>query len=243
MAPYLSELLGTMFLVFLGDSVVANVVLKDTKGNGSGWPIITLGWMVAVAVPVMMFGWIGGAHFNPAVTLGLAAVGAFDWSSVPLYLVMQMVGGFLGAILTFIFYKPHFDATDDQNAKLAVFSTGPAIRSTGHNSVSEFLATFVLVFAIICAFVMNSGASDTITGGLGIAWLILALGTALGGTTGYALNPARDLSPRIAYAILPIKDKRDPDWGYSWIPTVMPVLGGLAAGFVGLVLHGAGFFG
>jgi len=232
---YVSELLGTLLLVFLGDSVVANVVLKDTKGNGSGWPIITLGWMVAVAVPVMVFGWMGGAHFNPAVTLGLAITGAHDWALVPGYIGAQMVGGFLGAILTYVFYRPHFNVTEDQGAKLAVFCTGPAIRSTVDNCISEFLATFVLVFAIIGAFVA-APASDTITGGVGIAWLILALGTALGGTTGYALNPARDLSPRLAHAILPIRGKGGSDWGYSWIPVIMPVLGGIVAGLAGLAV-------
>jgi glycerol uptake facilitator protein len=232
---YVSELLGTLLLVFLGDSVVANVVLKDTKGSGSGWPIITLGWMVAVAVPVMVFGWMGGAHFNPAVTLGLAITGAHDWALVPGYIGAQMVGGFLGAILTYVFYRPHFNVTEDQGAKLAVFCTGPAIRSTVDNCISEFLATFVLVFAIIGAFVA-APASDTITGGVGIAWLILALGTALGGTTGYALNPARDLSPRLAHAILPIRGKGGSDWGYSWIPVIMPVLGGIVAGLAGLAI-------
>jgi len=229
---YLSEFLGTMFLVFLGDSVVANVVLKDTKGHGSGWSVIALGWMVAVMVPVMMFGWIGGAHFNPAVTLGLAISGSFEWPMVPGYIAVQMAGGFVGGILTFIMYRPHFDATTDQNAKLAVFCTGPAIRSTKDNCISEFLATFTLVFAIIGGLV----AAPVDVGPIGIAGIILALGTALGGTTGYALNPARDLSPRIAYAILPIKDKRDPDWSYSWIPTIMPLIAGVAAGLLGFVV-------
>lgn len=231
--PYVSEFLGTLILVYLGDSVVANVVLKGTKGNGTGWPIITLGWMVAVAVPVMMFGWMGGAHFNPAVTFGLAVAGEFAWSMVPGYVLVQMAGGLVGAVFTYIHYKPHFDITEDKNLKLAVFCTGPAIRSTKDNVISEFLATFILVFAIIGALVVapNHGAAPA--NGLGIAWIILSLGTALGGTTGYALNPARDLSPRIAHAILPIKDKRDPDWSYSWIPVVGPVLGGIAAGFAG----------
>jgi glycerol uptake facilitator protein len=232
--PYLSEFLGTLMLVFLGDCVVANVVLKGTKGNGTGWPIITLGWMVAVAVPVMMFGYIGGAHFNPAVTIGLAVAGAFSWGSVPLYIILQMAGGLVGGLLVYIMYKPHFDITEDKNSKLAVFCTGPAIRNTKDNLVSEFIATFVLVFAIIGALVASP---DPPTNGLGIAWIILSLGTALGGTTGYALNPARDLSPRIAHALLPIKDKRDPDWAYSWIPVVGPMLGGAVAGFAGWAVY------
>ena len=231
---YLSEFLGTMMLVFLGDCVVANVVLKDTKGHGSGWPIITLGWMVAVAVPVMIFAHMGGAHFNPAVTVGLAVSGAADWSIVPGYIAVQMAGGLIGGVLVYIFYKPHFDITEDKNSKLGVFCTGPAIRSTKDNLVSEFMGTFVLVFAIIGALVAAPGVGDV--PGLGIAMIILALGTALGGTTGYALNPARDLSPRIAHAILPIKDKRDPDWAYSWIPVVGPILGGLVAGLAGMAV-------
>lgn len=235
---FLGEFLGTMMLVFLGDAVVANVVLKGTKGNGSGWPIITLGWMVAVAVPVMIFGFMSGAHFNPALTIGFAVAGITQWSLVVPYIGAQMAGGLIGAILVFVFYRQHFNATKDKDAKLAVFSTGPAIRSYIDNSISEFIATFVLVFAIIGALIAD-GPSDTIGRGLGIAWIILALGTALGGTTGCALNPARDLSPRIAYAILPIKNKRDPDWAYSWIPTIMPLLGGLVAGFAGMAVFGS----
>jgi len=234
---FLGEFLGTMLLVFLGDSVVANVVLKGTKGNGSGWPVITLGWMVAVAVPVMVFGFMSGAHFNPAVTVGFVVAGITPGYLALPYIAAQMAGGLIGAILTYGVYRPHFNITEDKDAKLAVFCTGPAIRSKGDNCFSEFIATFVLVFAIIGALVA-ANPGDAIGGGLGIAWIILALGTALGGTTGYALNPARDLSPRIAYAILPIKDKRDPDWSYSWIPTIMPILGGLAAGAAGFAVFG-----
>ena len=237
MQQFLGEFLGTMMLVFLGDSVVANVVLKGTKGHGSGWPVITLGWMVAVAVPVMMFGWMSGAHFNPAVTVGLVVAGVESANILVPFIGSQMAGGFFGAVLTFIFYRGHFNITEDKDAKLAVFCTGPAIRNKADNSISEFIATFVLIFAIIGALVAAPGVGNHAIGnGLGIAWIILALGTALGGTTGYALNPARDLSPRIAYAILPIKDKRDPDWAYSWIPTIMPLLGGLVAGLAGFAV-------
>ncbi|MCL2202024.1 MAG: aquaporin family protein [Oscillospiraceae bacterium] len=227
---YLSEFLGTMILVLLGDSVVANVALKGTKGNGSGFTFVTLGWMVAVAVPVLMFGWIGGAHFNPAVTLGLAVSGNFAWSSVAGYIGSQMAGGFFGAILVYIFYRQHFNATEDQATKLGVFSTGPAIRSKPDNCISEFIATFLLVFAVLMGLAL--APEGNAAGGLGIAWIILALGTALGGTTGYALNPARDLSPRFAHFILPIKGKGHSDWGYAWIPTFMPLLGGICAGVV-----------
>ena len=229
---FLGEFLGTMMLVFLGDCVVANVVLKDTKGNGSGWPVITLGWMVAVAVPVMVFGFMSGAHFNPAVTLGFLIAGITEAALVLPYIGSQMAGGFIGAILVYIFYKSHFDVTEDAGLKLAVFSTGPAIRKPLSNCICEFVATFVLVFAIIGALVA-ANPGDAIGGGLGIAWIILALGTALGGTTGYALNPARDLSPRIAHAILPIKDKGSSDFAYGWIPAIMPMLGGAVAGLAG----------
>ncbi|MCL2034412.1 MAG: aquaporin family protein [Oscillospiraceae bacterium] len=231
MEAYLGEFLGTMILVFLGDSVVANVILAKTKGNGSGWAVISLGWMVAVMVPVMMFGSMSGAHFNPAVTLGLVALGGFSAALAPAYIACQMLGGIVAGILVWVFYKDHFDATEDQNTKLAVFSTGPAIRNLGRNFISEFIATFLLVFAII-----GIGNAVDVPGPVGVAAIILAMGTALGGTTGYALNPARDLGPRIAYALLPIKDKRDPDWGYSWVPVLGPLAGGLVAGLLGMLV-------
>ena len=236
MGAYLGEFLGTMVLVFLGDSVVANVVLHKTKGNGSGWSVIVLGWMVAVMVPVMMFGAMSGAHFNPAVTLGLAMGADFSWAKVPGYIGSQMAGGVIGGILVFIFYRPHFNVTEDKDAKLAVFCTAPAIRSTMDNLTSEFMATFLLIFAILGAVVY---ASD-VPGPVAVAAIILAMGTALGGTTGYAMNPARDLSPRIAYWLCPIKDKRDADWGYSWIPVVGPLLGGFAAGLMGMAVFASG---
>ena len=232
MEAYLGEFLGTMILVLLGDSVVANVVLHKTKGNGSGWSVIVLGWMVAVMVPVMMFGAMSGAHFSPAVTLGLAIGADFSWAKVPGYIGSQMAGGLIGGILVFIFYRPHFQVTEDKNAKLAVFCTAPAIRSTIDNLTSEFMATFLLIFAILGATVY---ASD-VPGPIAVAAIILAMGTALGGTTGYAMNPARDLSPRIAYWLCPIKDKRDADWSYSWIPVVGPLLGGIAAGLAGMAV-------
>ena len=233
METYFGEFLGTMILVFLGDSVVANVVLHKTKGNGSGWSVIVLGWMVAVMVPVMMFGKMSGAHFNPAVTLGLAMVGEFVWANVPGYICAQMAGGVVGGIFVFLFYRPHFNVTEDKDAKLAVFATAPAIRSPMDNLFSEFMATFLLVFAVIGAIVYAEVSAP-----YAIAGIILAMGTALGGTTGYAMNPARDLSPRIAYWLCPIKDKRDADWGYSWIPVVGPLLGGLVAGLAGMAVFG-----
>ncbi|MCL2742286.1 MAG: aquaporin family protein [Planctomycetaceae bacterium] len=231
MEAYLGEFLGTMILVFLGNSVVANVVLKGTKGHGSGWTVIVLGWMVAVMVPVMMFGAMSGAHFNPAVTLGMAMRNNFAWATVPGYIGCQMAGGVVGGILVFIFYRPHFNVTEDKDAKLAVFCTAPAIRSPIDNLISEFMATFLLIFAILGA--VAYAPPGAVPGPIAVAAIILAMGTALGGTTGYAMNPARDLSPRIAYWLCPIKDKRDADWGYSWIPVVGPLLGGLAAGLAG----------
>ena len=231
MEAYSGEFFGTMILVFLGNCVVANVVLAKTKGNGSGWPVIVLGWMVAVMVPVMMFGKMSGAHFNPAVTLGMAIGNGFAWAQVPGYIACQMAGGLVGGILVFIFYRPHFNATEDKDAKLAVFATAPAIRSTLDNLISEFMATFLLIFAVFGAIVYAEVPAP-----YAIAGIILAMGTALGGTTGYAMNPARDLSPRIAYWLCPIKDKRDADWGYSWIPVVGPLMGGLAAGLAGMAV-------
>jgi len=221
-----------MILVFLGNCTVANVVLHGTKGHSSGWSVIVLGWMVAVMVPVMMFGAMSGAHFNPAVTLGLAIGHDFSWAKIPGYICSQMAGGVVGGILVFIFYRPHFQITEDKDAKLAVFATAPAIRSTVDNLISEFMATFMLVFAILGAVVY----APDVPGPIAVAAIILAMGTALGGTTGYAMNPARDLSPRIAYWLCPIKDKRDADWGYSWVPVVGPLLGGLAAGLAGMAV-------
>jgi glycerol uptake facilitator protein len=185
----------------------------------------------------MVFGFMSGAHFNPAVTIGFLISGITPGALVLPYIGSQMAGGLIGAILMYIFYKPHFDVTEDQGAKLATFCTGPAIRKTFANCLSEFVATFVLVFAIIGALVA-AGPDSTIGGGLGIAWIILALGTALGGTTGYALNPARDLSPRIAHAILPIKNKGSSDFAYGWIPAIMPMLGGVAAGAAAIGVFG-----
>jgi glycerol uptake facilitator len=229
MSTFMAELLGTLILVLLGDGVVANVVLNKTKGNNSGWIVITTGWALAVAIPVFIFGTISGAHFNPAVTLGLAAIGKFQWSEVPLYIVAQMIGAILGAVLVWLHYKPHFDETKDKGAKLAVFSTAPAIRDTTSNMIGEFIGTFILVFGIlgVANTPMANGLAPIVVG-----LIVFVIGLTLGGTTGYAINPARDLGPRIAHFILPIKDKGDSDWGYAWIPVVMPILGGIVAAVV-----------
>ncbi|WP_085832325.1 MIP/aquaporin family protein [Clostridium merdae] len=225
MQNYLYEFLGTALLVLLGDAVVANVILNKTKGQNSGWVVITLGWACAVLIPALIFT-ASGAVFNPALVLGLAAIGKLSWSVVPGYIVAEMVGGFVGAILVWVMYKDHFDATDDGSTKLGVFCTGPAIRNYTNNFISEVIATFVLVFAIlgIAQTPVNGVAA---MGTFGVGAIIFACGASLGGTTGYAMNPARDLGPRLAHAILPIKDKRDSDWSYSWIPVVGPICGGL----------------
>ncbi|WP_032123345.1 MIP/aquaporin family protein [Clostridium amazonitimonense] len=226
MSTFMGELLGTMILILLGDGVVANTVLKKSKAEGAGWMVVTTGWALAVAIPVYIFGPISGAHFNPAVTIGLASIGKFAWAEVPMYIIAQLIGAFIGATLVWLSFLPHFEATEDKGAKLAVFSTGPAIRNTTTNLITEIIGTFVLVFAIlgIANTKMVDGLSPLVVGG--IVW---AAGLSLGGPTGYAINPARDLGPRIAHAILPIKGKGDSDWGYAWIPVVGPIIGGLIA--------------
>ena len=230
MNPFLGELIGTAILILLGNGVVANVVLKGTKGENSGWIVIVWGWGMAVFVAVFVVAAFSGAHINPAVTVALAIVGKFEWAQVPAYIVAQMLGASIGAFLVWAVYRLHFAQTEDPNLKLAVFCTGPAIRDTPANLVSEILGTFVLVFAVLflAVSVFGLGALDALPVGL----LVLGIGLALGGTTGYAINPARDLGPRIMHAILPIPGgKRDSDWSYAWIPVVGPLIGaGLAAG-------------
>ncbi|MGN6386615.1 MAG: MIP/aquaporin family protein [Verrucomicrobiota bacterium] len=230
MQPFLGEFIGTMLLVLLGDGVVANVVLQRTKGNNSGWIVITAAWAMAVFVAVFISSVASKAHLNPAVTLSLAASGKFAWSAVPIYILAQMLGACAGAFLVWVHYKPHFDATPDGDAKLGVFCTAPAIRSVGSNLFGELIGTFVLCFAVlhITSPAGGLGSLDA----LPVALVVLVIGLSLGGTTGYAINPARDLGPRIMHAILPIKGKRDSDWGYAWIPVVGPILGGLLATFV-----------
>ena len=226
MSAYLSEFLGTMFLILLGDGVCCAVSLNKSKAQNSGWLVIAFGWALAVTIPVYIFGPIGGAHFNPAVTLGMAAIGKIGWSMVPGYIGCQMAGAILGAILVYLMYKPHFDATEDKSTKLGVFCTAPAIKDTPFNFISEFIGTFVLVFAILGV------ANTTSVDGFGpfiVGLIILVIGLSLGSPTGYAINPARDLGPRIAHAILPIKDKGDSDWGYAWLPVVAPICGGVCA--------------
>ena len=227
----LFEFVGTAILVLFGDGVVASTVLKKSKGENGGWVVITLAWGLAVMLGVFIAGPYSGAHLNPAVTLGLAAAGTFSWALVLPYIVAQMLGGFLGAVLVYLYYKDHYDVTDDPAAKLSTFCTIPAIRNYGRNLFSEIVGTFVLVFVII-ALSMQNNLPEVGMGSLGafpVAMLIVALGMSLGGTTGYAINPARDLAPRLAHALLPIKGKGSSDWAYSWVPVLGPIIGGFLA--------------
>jgi glycerol uptake facilitator protein len=226
---FLGELLGTGLLILLGDGVVAGVLLARSKAENSGWIVITLAWGLAVFVGVIVAGPITGAHLNPAVTIGLASIGATPWSDVPLYLAGEFAGAFIGAVLVYLHYLPHWSVTENADLKLAVFSTGPAIRNTTANLISEFIGTFVLVFVILTFGNSGDAAGLASLGALPVALLVVVIGLSLGGTTGYAINPARDLGPRIAHFLLPIPGKRDSDWSYSWIPVVGPILGGVVA--------------
>jgi glycerol uptake facilitator protein len=227
MSPFIAEILGSFLLILMGNGVVANLLLTSTKGNNGGWVALTIGWGLAVFVAVFVAGPISGAHINPAVTLGLAMAGDFAWELVPGYMTAQMIGTFIGAVLVWLHYRSHFTATEDQDIKLAVFATAPAIRSSMGNLFSEVVGTFVLVFGVLNLATpdVGLGSLDALPVGL----LVLAIGLSLGGTTGYAINPARDLGPRIAHALLPISGKGSSDWGYAWIPVVGPLLGGAAA--------------
>ena len=240
MNAFVAEILGTMMLILLGNGVVANVVLNKTKGNDSGWIVITFGWGMAVFVGVWIAGPFSGAHLNPAVSLGLAAAGKFAWNLVPTYVIGQFIGAALGQLLVWLTYRDHYQVTEDQGGKLATFCTAPAIKNTINNLITEIVGTFALIFAVLFAagptFTSTAASDATIglgtLGALPVGLLVLALGLSLGGPTGYAINPARDLAPRIMHAILPIPNKGDSDWGYAWIPVVGPIIGGLiAAGF------------
>lgn len=231
MTPFVAEIIGTMLMILLGNGVVANVVLKDTKGNNSGWIVISTAWALAVFVGVQVAGPISGAHLNPAVTIGLAIAGKFSWDLVPTYIAGEMIGAALGAFFVWLFYRDHFAITEDEGAKLACFSTGPAIRNPLSNFISETIGTFVLVFVIFYFSDPSLSLHNDTTakiglgsiGALPVAFLVWAIGLSLGGTTGYAINPARDLGPRIMHAILPVKGSSD--WGYAWIPIAAPILG------------------
>ncbi|BBF87485.1 glycerol uptake facilitator protein [Aquitalea magnusonii] len=227
MNPLFGEFIGTALLVLLGNGVVANVLLSNTKGHNSGLIVIAFGWAMAVFVGVFSVAAISGAHLNPAVTVALAVAGKFEWARVPGYVLSQMLGGMMGALLVWVMYRKHYETTDCADLKLATFCTGPAIRSLPGNLLSEVLATFVLVFAILSMVApkMSLGAMDA----LPVALLVLGIGVSLGGTTGYAMSPARDLAPRIMHALLPIPGKGSSDWGYAWVPVVGSLLGGTLA--------------
>ncbi len=231
MPGFLGEFIGTMLLVLLGDGVVANVVLNRTKGQGSGWIVIAFGWAIAVFTGVFTSTKLGGeGHLNPAVTIAMAYLGKFDAANIGTFIAAQFAGAFVGAFLVWLSYYKHFEVTEDKNAKLGVFSCAPAIRNPLANLLTEIVGTFVLVLGVLLMAKpeMKLGPLDA----LPVALLILGIGLSLGGPTGYALNPARDLGPRIFHFLFPIPGKRDSDWGYSWIPVIGPILGGLVAAIV-----------
>ena len=234
MEQFIGEVIGTALLVIFGDGAVAAVVLNKSKAQNSGWIVITTGWAMGLAVAVYAVGSISGAHLNPAVTVALAVTGKFAWGSVPAYVAAQMAGALLGAIVVWLAYLAHWGETADAGLKLAVFSTGPAIRRNPHNLITEAIGTAVLVFGIL-AIVANTAAAQSGLTPLLIGLLLWGIGISLGAPTGYALNPARDLAPRIAHAILPIPGKGSSDWEYSWVPVVGPILGGVvgALAYVG----------
>jgi glycerol uptake facilitator protein len=231
MSTFTAEMFGTMLLVIMGDGAVANVLLNKSKGQGGGWIVITTGWALGVAVAVYCVNAISGAHLNPAVTIGLATIGKFAWSSVPAYLAAQMLGGFLGGIVVWLAYLPHWGITEDKGAKLAVFCTGPAVRKPLANLLTELIGTAVLVLGLLAILspinlVPNSGFATGFAPFL-VGVLVWSIGLSLGGPTGYAINPARDLGPRLAHFFLPIAGKGGSDWGYAWVPVVGPILGGI----------------
>jgi glycerol uptake facilitator protein len=243
MQAYIGEVIGTMILIILGDGVVAGVLLRNSKAENSGWIVITFGWGMAVAVAVYCVGQFSGAHINPAVTIGLAASGQFDWALVPGYIIAQFIGAFIGAVIVWLAYLAHWGETEDEGLKLGVFCTAPAIYNTPANVITEIIGTFVLVFGV-SGIIANTGAvggeaATVIGSGLNpliVGLLVLGIGLSLGGPTGYAINPARDLGPRIAHAVLPIAGKGGNDWGYSWIPVVGPIIGGILGGVLFVLL-------
>lgn len=230
MSPFVAELIGTMLLILLGDGVVANVVLKDTKGNSSGWIVITTAWGLAVFVGVVVAGPYSGAHLNPAVTIALAIAGKFAWANVVPYIIAQFAGACIGAFLVWVMYYDHFKRTNDPASILAVFCTGPAVRNYVSNIASEVIGAFVLLFTIF--YIAGAEITPAKTpiglgsvGAIPVALLVWVIGLSLGGTTGYAINPARDLGPRFMHMLLPIKGKGTSDWAYAWIPIIGPLVG------------------
>ncbi|MBC6998827.1 MIP/aquaporin family protein [Cytophaga sp. FL35] len=239
MNVYLFEFIGTCMLILLGNGIVANLVLKGTKGSDSGWVGISLAWGIAVFVGVYISADVSGAHLNPAVSIGLAAAGKFGWNLVPGYILAQILGAFMGNILVWLTYKKQYEATDDKDSILATFSTAPAIRSPFWNLVTEIIGTFVLVFGVFYiagGTISNEPVSLGSLDALPVALLVMGIGFSLGGPTGYAINPARDLGPRIAHTILPLKNKGKSDWSYAWVPIVGPVIGSFLAAFAFMAL-------
>ncbi|AOW18456.1 aquaporin [Polaribacter vadi] len=244
MTPFIAEIIGTFLLILLGAGVVANVVLEKTKSNDLGWMVITTAWGFAVFVGVSVAGPISGAHLNPAVSIGLAVAGKFDWSLVLEYVIAQFIGAMLGAFFAWLIYRDHFKATENGDLKKAIFCTSPAIRNYSSNLISEIIGCFVLVFVVL--YFTDANLNDAENGiipiGLGslgalpVAILVWVIGLSLGGTTGYAINPARDLGPRIIHAILPIKNKVSNDWSYAWIPVLGPIIGAVLAAGLFLIL-------
>ncbi|RYG08080.1 MAG: aquaporin family protein [Chitinophagaceae bacterium] len=241
MTEFVAEFIGTGLIILLGNGVVANVVLKGTKGHDSGWIVITTAWALAVFVGVVIAAPYSGAHLNPAVTIAFAITQKFAWVKVPYYILAQLSGAMVGSFLVWIIYKDHFDATDDKDLKAAPFATSPAIRNLKSNLFSEIIGTFVLIFVIFYFTNAEMGTDKTpiglgSIGAIPVAFLVWVIGLALGGTTGYAINPVRDLGPRIIHSLIPMKGKGGSDWGYAWIPIAGPIIGCILAALAYLAL-------
>ena len=245
MQAYLGEFIGTMILIILGDGVVAGVLLRNSKAENSGWIVITFGWAMAVAIAIYCVVQFSGAHINPAFTLAMAVTGQFSWALVPGYLISQFLGAFVGGVIVYLAYLAHWGETEDAGLKLGVFCTAPAIYNTPANIITEIVGTFVLVFGISGIAANQASVGGQLGSALGtglnpllVGLLVLGIGLSLGGPTGYAINPARDLGPRIAHAVLPIPGKGGNDWGYAWIPVVAPIIGGILGAVLFKVLFG-----
>jgi glycerol uptake facilitator protein len=240
MQAYIAEFIGTMILIILGDGVVAGVLLRNSKAENSGWIVITFGWAMAVAVAVYCVFQFSGGYINPAVTIGAAVTGGLEWAVVPGYLIAQFLGAFVGGVIVWLAYLPHWEETEDEGLKLGVFCTAPAIYNTPANLITEIIGTFILVFGVFGIFAYSGevGGSAAALNPLLVGLLVLGIGLSLGGPTGYAINPARDLGPRIAHAVLPIAGKGGNDWGYSWIPVVGPIIGGIIGAVLFTLLFG-----
>jgi glycerol uptake facilitator protein len=240
MIAYIFEFIGTAMLILIGNGIVANIVLKGTKGSDSGWTGISLAWGIAVFIGVFMSADVSGAHINPAVSIGLATAGKFSWALVPGYIIAQVLGAMMGNLLVWLTYKKQYEATEDTGSILATFSTSPAIKSPFWNLVTEIIGAFALVFGV---FYIAGGAmgEDAVSLGsldaLPVALLVMGIGFGLGGPTGYAINPARDFGPRLLHSILPIKNKGKSDWGYAWVPIVGPIIGGVLAALLYLLIE------